>query len=339
MPVTAVAGRSNTILDVAGIRVGNAQDRRARTGVTVVLPDDPVVAGVDVRGGAPGTCETDLLDPMNTIDAIHAVVLTGGSAFGLEATCAVRNRLAMRGIGFRIRDAVVPIVPGAVLFDLANGGDKDWGEDPPFRRLALDALERAGAPLEQGSVGAGTGAVAGTVAGGLGSASAVCPVTGCAVAALIAVNSVGEPGFPDGRSFYAWYLEQYGEMGGQRPPQAPVPLDFRGKLAAAAGANTTIGVVATDATLTKAQARRMAVMAQDGLAVAIRPIHTPFDGDTIFALATGRRSLAVTPEALARLGALAADCTARAVARGVLAAERSGSVPSWRERAAAGGFS
>ncbi|WP_240476755.1 P1 family peptidase [Geminicoccus roseus] len=334
--MSARPGRSNTILDIAGLKVGNAQDRRVRTGVTVVLPDAPCMAGVDVRGGAPGTCEIDLLDPMNTVDAVHALVLSGGSAFGLDGMGAIRARLATRKIGFEIKDAVVPIVPGAVLFDLVNGGDKDWGEDPPFRRLALEALERAGAPLELGSVGAGAGAVAGTVAGGLGSASAVCPVTGCTVAALIAVNSVGEPGFPDDRTFYAWYLEQDGELGGQTPPEGPVSLALRGKIGAVAGANTTIGVVATDAKLTKAQARRMAVMAHDGLAVSIRPIHTPFDGDTIFALATARRDLAVTAEALTRLGALAADCTARAVARGVLAAGRLGSTPSWRERAAGG---
>ena len=338
VPLNALPGPGNTILDVAGIRVGNAQDEAARTGVTVILPDAPTVAGVDVRGGAPGTCEIDVLDPMNTVDAIHALVLSGGSAFGLDGAGAVRARLATRGVGFRIKDAVVPIVPGAVLFDLTNGGDKAWGEDPPFRRLALAALERTGEPLDLGSVGAGAGAVAGSVAGGLGSASAVCPASGCTVAALIAVNAVGEPGFPDGRTFYAWYLEQDGELGGQVPPKGPIPLDFRGKLAPAAGGNTTIGVVATDAALTKAQARRLAVMAHDGLAVAIRPIHTPFDGDTIFALATARQDLTVTPEILARLGALAADCTARAVARGVLAAEAVGQVPSWRQRLAAGGM-
>ncbi|HEX2525251.1 MAG TPA: P1 family peptidase [Geminicoccus sp.] len=330
-------GRWNSILDVAGIQVGNAEDRRVRTGVTVVLPEQPVVGAVDVRGGAPGTCETEVLDPLNTVNEVHAVVLSGGSAFGLDGAGAVRNRLAARGIGFRVADAVVPIVPAAILFDLGNGGVKDWEEEPPYRRLALEAVAAAGSALVLGSTGAGAGARAGSVAGGLGSASAVCPVSGCTVAALVAVNSVGEPGFPDGRTLLAWYLEQEGEMGGQAVPSGPIPLELRIKRTAAAGANTTIGVVATDAPLMKVQAKRMAVMAHDGLAVAIRPIHTPWDGDTMFALATGRQTLEVTPALLTRLGALAADCTARAVARGILAADGHGSTPSWRERAVAGG--
>ena len=328
----AIPGPTNTLLDVAGIKVGNASDAEIRTGVTVVLPDLPAVAGVDVRGGAPGTCETDVLDPMNTVDVVHALVLSGGSAFGLDGAGALRTRLAMRGSGFKIAGAVVPIVPAAILFDLANGGDKTWGENPPYRRLALEALEQAGMPLTMGSVGAGAGAVAGTVAGGLGSASAICPKTGCTVAALVAVNSFGDPGFPDDHTFYAWYLEQGDEMGGQQPPRSPISLDFRGKSATSAGMNTTIGVVATDAMLTKAQAKRIAMMAHDGLAVAIRPIHTPFDGDTIFTLATGRHDVAVTPEVLARLGVMGADCTARAVARGILAASPQGPIPSWRQR-------
>lgn len=335
--MSVAPGRTNTLLDVQGIQVGNAHDFGVRTGVTVILPDRPAVGGVDVRGGAPGTCEIDLLDPVNTVDEVHALVLSGGSAFGLDGAGAVRNRLAARGVGFRVGAAVVPIVPAAILFDLTNGGDKDWGEQPPYRDLALQALDAIGQPLALGSVGAGAGARAGSVMGGLGSASAVCPVTGCTVAALVAVNACGEPGFPDGRTLFAWYLEQDGEMGGQPPPAGPVSLDLRTKQTPAAGANTTIGVVATDAALTKAEARRLAIMAHDGLAVALRPIHTPFDGDTMFALATSRRELAVTPDVLTRLGALAADCTARAVARGVHAATGQGTTPSWRERAAAGG--
>ncbi|WP_159709503.1 P1 family peptidase [Geminicoccus flavidas] len=334
--MSAVPGPSNTICDVPGIRVGNAQDFRVRSGVTVVLPERPAMGGVDVRGGAPGTCEIELLDPANSVTEVHALVLSGGSAFGLDAAGAVRNRLAAREVGLRVAGAIVPIVPAAILFDLTNGGDKAWGETPPYRALALRALAAVDAPLELGSVGAGAGARAGSVAGGLGSASAVCPITGCTVAALIAVNAIGEPGFPDGRTLFAWHLEQAGEMGGQRPPSGPIDLELRTKQSPALGANTTIGVVATDAPLTKAEARRMAIMAQDGLAVSLRPIHTPFDGDTIFALATGRRDLAVTPEVLMRLGALAADCTARAVARGVLAARSLGTVPSWRERAHGG---
>lgn len=331
-------GPRNRLTDVDGLRVGNAEDARAWSGVTVVLPDDPAVAAVDVRGGAPGTRETDALNPTCLVDRVDALVLTGGSAFGLDAASGVMGWLARRGRGFAVGDQRVPIVPAAVLFDLLNGGDKGWGDDPPYRRLARSACETAltdqGMDFPLGNVGAGLGAKAGDIKGGLGSASAV-SADGYQVAALIAVNPVGSVVMPGQGTLWAWAWEMDGEMGGQTPPAGPVPPDplMPALDAAAVGANTTIGVVATNAILTKAQALRLATMAHDGLARAIRPVHTPFDGDTLFALSTGRRDLGANPPlTLARLGAVAADCVTRAVGRAVWAAETLGRFPSFRER-------
>ena len=333
-------GPRNLITDVDGIRVGNAADETAWTGVTLVYPTAPCIAAVDVRGGAPGTRETDALDPSCLVETAHAVVLSGGSAFGLDAAGAVAATLGARGIGFAVGTARVPIVPSAILFDLLNGGDKGWGETPPYRILAhaaLDAAETAGdGRFALGNAGAGYGAKAGRLKGGLGSVSAV-DADGLQIGALIAVNAWGDAVMPGSRCFWAWPLEQDGEFGGQKPPAAGVALDPAGPLAADApqgelGANTTIGVVATNAVLSKAEAQRVAIMAQDGFARAIRPAHTPFDGDTIFVLATGCHAL---PEprarSLARIGAIAADCVSRAVARGVYAATTLGERPSWRD--------
>ena len=336
-------GKRNLITDVDGIRIGNAADETAWTGVTVVLPMAPAVApavaAVDVRGGAPGTRETDALDPSCLVEMVHAVVLSGGSAFGLDAAGAIAAALGARGIGFPVGTARVPIVPSAILFDLLNGGAKDWGETPPYRALAQAALAAAERPdgagaFALGNVGAGYGAKAGRLKGGLGSASAVDP-EGLQVGALVAVNAWGEVVMPGSGCFWAWALEQGGEFGGRKPPRSGVPLDPalpRDPLSGAAGANTTIGVVATNAALSKAEARRVAIMAQDGFARAIRPAHTPFDGDTVFVLATGGHAIAEPrAHALARIGAIAADCVARAVSRGVHAAAALGSWPSWRE--------
>ncbi len=332
-------GPRNLITDVEGIRVGNAADEAAWTGVTVVYPIAPAVAAVDVRGGAPGTRETDALDPTCLVEAAHAVVLSGGSAFGLDAAGAVAATLGARGIGFAVGTARVPIVPSAILFDLLNGGNKSWGETPPYRALARAALAAAEGPdgagsFALGNVGAGYGAKAGRLKGGLGSASAV-DEDGLQVGALIAVNAWGDAVMPGSGCFWAWPLEQADEFGGYKPPTAGVILDPAlptEPLSAEPGANTTIGIVATNAILTKAEARRIAIMAQDGFARAIRPAHTPFDGDTIFVLATGRHTL---PEpralALARIGTIAADCVSRAVARGVYAATGLGDRLSWRQ--------
>jgi L-aminopeptidase/D-esterase-like protein len=330
-------GKRNLITDVDGIRIGNAADEAVRTGVTLVLPRAPSVAAVDVRGGAPGTRETDALDPSCLVETVHAVVLSGGSAFGLDAASEIAAVLGARGIGFAVGAARVPIVPSAILFDLLNGGDKAWGETPPYRalaRAALDAAERLDGAFVLGNAGAGYGAKAGSLKGGLGSVSTV-DGDGLQVGALVAVNSWGEVVMPDSGCFWAWPLEQCGEFGGLKPPRTGATLDPAlppDPSSGQPGANTTIGVVATNAILSKAEAHRVAIMAQDGFARAIRPAHTLFDGDTIFVLATGRHALPEPrPRALARLGAIAADCVIRAVARGVYAAVGLGERPSWRD--------
>jgi L-aminopeptidase/D-esterase-like protein len=269
---------------------------------------------------------------------VDAVVLSGGSAFGLDAAGGVMSWLSGQGRGFKVGKAVIPIVPSAILFDLLNGGDKDWGGTPPYRALGTRAAEAAAADFALGNAGAGLGAVAGGIKGGLGSASFVfdgadgAPIT---VGALAVANPFGATVMPGTRTFWAWALEQDGELGGQRPPSGPLAepeLDYgsSGSLAA----HTTLVVVATDAALTKAQAGRIAIMAQDGVARAIRPVHTPFDGDTVFVVSTGARPLAGPigdPLGdIAKLGMLAADCTARAIARGVYEAEGLGAHPGYR---------
>jgi L-aminopeptidase/D-esterase-like protein len=330
-------GPKNALTDVAGLRVGNARDMRVRTGVTVVIPDVRVLAAVDVRGGAPGTINTDALGPGGLIDTLHAVVLAGGSAFGLAAATALMAPLARDGRGFRDWGPTVPLVAGAILFDLLNGGDKEGLGPELYGRLALEAYAAAGLDLPLGKVGAGTGAIAGPLEGGLGTASVVDPATGVTVAALVAVNALGGVTFPGEAAFLAGHLAFPGELEPAPPPRAPAGARFetkRGLGQAQHGRNTTIGVVATDALVDRDGLRRLAAQAQSGLAQAIRPAHTLFDGDTIFALSTGRVRPPERPDLLIRLGALAADCTARAVMRGVQAAVRLGEVPCWRERAA-----
>ncbi|BBK40161.1 peptidase T4 [Allostella vacuolata] len=334
MPIAPVRpGPRNLITDVAGIAVGNAQDARARSGVTVLLADRPAVAAVDVRGGAPGTSETDALDLTCIAGGrVEALVLSGGSAFGLDAASGTRAWLARAGRGLAFAGTVVPVVPTAILFDLTNGGDKGWGDEPPYRRLAGLACDAAGPAFALGNAGAGMGARAGQLKGGLGSASWRLD-EGPTVGALVAANPWGSVIHPGTATFHAWALEQAGEMGGQVPPAGPLDVasDMDGKRAIP-GANTTIGIVATDADLTQVEARRLALMAHDGFARAIRPVHTPFDGDTIFAIATGRTPLPEPrPLWLARLGTLAADCMARAIARGVHAAETVGPIEGYRD--------
>ena len=324
-------GPRNLITDVDGILVGNAVEPAVRTGVTVVLPAAPTLAGVDVRGGAPGTREIDGLDPTCLVDRVDAVVLSGGSAFGLDAPSGAASWLAARGRGFPVGAARVPIVPGAILFDLLNGGDKDWGEEPPYRALGRAACEAAGAEFALGNAGAGLGATAGALKGGLGSASTLTD-DGLQVGALVGVNSAGSVVMPGCATLWSWALEQQGELGGQPPP--PRPLESAGHdyaFASPLGANTTIAVVATNATLDKAQATRVALMAHDGIARAVVPAHTPFDGDTVFALATARRPMAENVAAeIARIGAIAADCLARAIGRAVVSADSLGDMPSYR---------
>ena len=324
--MTARPGPLNLITDVPGLKVGQAYDAAARSGVTVILPDDRAVCAVDVRGGGPGTRETDALSPENLVEAVDAVVLSGGSVYGLAAADGVTAWLGARGRGFGLvnRDGVPksPIVPAAVLYDLANGGDKTWGMEPPYRALGIAAIEAAASAFDLGAAGAGFGAMAGAAKGGVGSASIV-SADGFTVGALAAVNSFGSVTPPGSAAFWAAPYEIDGEFGGLPLGDARAGPDDWGAAKAdpQARANTTLAVVAVDAILTPVQARRIAVMAQDGLARAIRPAHAPFDGDVVFALATGRRPLGDAPDVtLTRLGALAADCLARAIARGVYAA-------------------
>lgn len=329
-------GPRNLITDVPGLRVGQAEDAAARSGVTVILPDAPAACAADVRGGAPGTRETDALAPENLVEAVDAVVLSGGSVYGLAAADGVVAWLGARGRGFGLAEGTPksPVVPGAILFDLANGGHKAWGEDPPYRDLGRAAVAAADLEFALGTAGCGYGAMAGSLKGGTGSASAV-TADGYTVGAVVGVNSWGSVIAPGGRSFWAAPFELGGEFGGLGSAGLRAGPDEWGAAKRPAEArNTTIACVATDAVLTVAQARRLAVMAQDGLARAIRPVHAPFDGDVVFALSTGLRPLAEpAPYVLARLGALAADCLARAVARGVFEARpwRGAYVPCWRD--------
>jgi L-aminopeptidase/D-esterase-like protein len=327
-------GPRNTITDVPGLMVGSAQDLRVRTGVTVIVPDRPAICAVDVRGGGPGTRETDLLAPENMVEAVDALCLSGGSVYGLAAADGVVAALGAAGKGFVIAPGIktAPIVPGAILFDLANGGDKDWGGEPPYRALGMAALAALSLDMPLGSVGAGTGAMAGALKGGLGSASLVLP-DGGVVGALAAVNSWGSVIVPQTKAFWAWPFEIDGEFGAAPPPTSPIaPQDWGLSKAPAWRANTSLGLIATDYALTPAQAKRVAIMAQDGFARAIRPVHAYYDGDVVFALSTGQRSLP-EPQAffLTQIGAAAGDCLARAVARGVHAATALAGEPCWRD--------
>lgn len=330
-----IAGPSNHILDVPGLTVGHADDPALRSGASVVLFDAPAVAAVDVRGGGPGARETELLAPDMTVETVDAITLSGGSAFGLDAAGGAMDALRAMGRGFAVGAARVPIVPGAILFDLTNGGDKDWGPRNPYGELGWRATQPAARDGRIGSVGAGFGAQAGRLRGGLGSASTLCPVTGATIGALVAVNALGSAVVGQGPWFWAAPFEigdEFGALG--QPPrfdaEALEPVIARGPRE-----STTIAVVATDAILTPGRARRMAIMAQDGLARALHPAHGPLDGDIVFAASTGRRALGDPLTDLSRLGALAGMTLARAVARGVHAAASSaglpGLAPAWRD--------
>lgn len=328
-------GKRNLITDVAGLRVGNASDAALKSGSTVLTADAPFVAAVDVMGGAPGTRETDLLAPDTIVQQVDALVLSGGSAFGLDAASGVVDGLRAMGRGFAIGAARVPCVPAAILFDLLNGGVKDWDANP-YRDLGRAAFGSAAEDFELGTVGAGTGATTANLKGGLGSASVVLE-NGFTVGALVAVNALGAVTPSDQRHFWAAPWEVVGEFGGLGPVQKTDPFDDPAKDTLAmikAGANTTIAIVATDARLNKAQAKRMAVAAQDGLARAVVPSHTPFDGDLVFAVSTGARVMASPDTDALELGHGAATCLSRAVARAVyLATEATAdTLPTWQQR-------
>jgi D-aminopeptidase len=324
----------NLITDVAGLRVGHAEDQKLGSGVTAVMFDMPAVAAVDLRGGGPGTREIDLLDPAMTVEHVDAIALSGGSAFGLDTASGVQALLAEQGRGFPVRTARVPIVPCAILFDLLSGGDKAWGRFPPYRDLGYAAAASAAQDFALGSIGAGLGATTVNMKGGLGSASAITP-EGITIGAIAAVNAAGSVTIGHGPHFWAGPFEIGKEFGGLSWP-APLPpgaLDpaTKGHIRQ----STTIAVVATDAILTKAQTKRLAIMAQTGLARAIYPVHTPLDGDVVFAAATGKKTLAEPVLSLSVLGALAANVLARAIARGVYEAKAlpfPGALPDWKSK-------
>lgn len=318
-------GSRNLITDVAGLTVGNAHDDTIKSGVTVLTADAPFTAAVHVMGGAPGTRETDLLAPDKLVQEVDALVLSGGSALGLSAASGVADALRAAGRGFDVGGQRVPIVPSAILFDLLNGGNKDW-TDNPYPALGRAALECAGVDFALGSAGAGSGATTATLKGGLGSASVVL-ADGTTVGALVAVNALGSAVNPATGQFWAAAFElnnEYGGIGFTAPDPAAPPVT-KGLEGA-----TTIAIVATDAKLTQAEATRMAVAAHDGMARALVPSHTPFDGDLIFAAATGTRG----PVDTLKLGHAAACCLSRAIARGVYAASAAANdtQPTWQDR-------
>jgi L-aminopeptidase/D-esterase-like protein len=329
---------NNLLTDIAGVRVGHADDAALASGVTAVIFDRPAVAAMDVRGGGPGTREGALLDVANTVEKIDAVAFAGGSAFGLEAGGGVQAWLAEKGRGFAVRGAVIPIVPGAICFDLLNGGDKQWGRFAPYRDLGYAAAAAAAdAIFALGSAGAGLGANTANLKGGLGSASAQTD-EGVKVAALVVVNAVGTVTVGDGPWFWAAPFEIDGEYGGRGLPPSFTPdmlrMRIKGGSAATPAENTTLAVVVTDAALTKPQTRRLAMIAQTGFARAIYPVHAPMDGDVVFAASTGERPIDPLV-GLTELGMVAANVVARAIARGVHAATAlpfPDALPAWRDR-------
>ncbi len=326
----------NLLTDVAGIAVGNVEDLELGSGVTAIVFDRPAIASVSVLGGAPGGRDTDMLAPHNTVEAVDAIVLSGGSAFGLDAAGGVQAALRELGRGIAIGNIRVPIVSQAILFDLLNGGNKEWGRFSPYRDMGYAAARAIGHEFALGSVGAGAGATTATVKGGLGSASAA-TARGHTVAAIVAVNAVGSPLIGDGQHFWAAPFEQNAEFGGRGLPQS---FDTTPRLKRGRGSSTTIGLVATDAVLSKAQAKRLAIMAHDGLARAVLPAHAPLDGDTMFAAATGMRPMHDPVIELTEIGHLATQVMARAIARGVYHATAlavPGAQASWRDQFATTG--
>lgn len=323
----------NLITDVPGLAVGNADDAALASGVTAIVFDATGVAAIAIHGGAPGGRDTALLEPEMTVDGVDALVLSGGSAFGLDAMGGVQGFLRSKGRGFAILDIRVPIVPGVILFDLLNGGDKNWARQPPYWELGWAAAAAASQDFSLGTIGAGFGATTVNLKGGLGSAS-VRTSAGYTVGAIAAVNGMGQATIGTTRHFWAAAHEQGREFGGLGFPEPFPPDALAMRVKGDSPQNTTIAVVATDAPLTKAQAKRLAVVAHDGMAHAIRPAHCALDGDTIFAASTRRHEQAPTMRDLTELGMAAADTMARAMARGIYEATAlpfPGSLPAWRD--------
>ena len=324
----------NLITDVAGVKVGSAHDPVLASGVTALIFDLPATAAISIAGGGPGLRDAALLEPEMTVQTIDALVLSGGSAYGLDATGGVQSYLREIGRGFDVAGQLVPLAPGAILFDLANGGDKNFWSEPKYWRLGREAARAAAEVFDLGTSGAGYGATLADLKGGLGSASMVTE-DGFVVGALVAVNSVGQATIGDTGHFWAAPYEQNREFGGGGWPQAFLPEHLALKSKSAAPQNTTIAIVATDAALTKPLAKRMAIMAQDGVARALRPIHAALDGDVVFAAATGASGREADIFSLTGIGAAAADCLARAIARAVYEATPLpfvGALPSWRQK-------
>lgn len=327
----------NLITDVAGINVGNSKSEGLKSGATAILCDEPAISACHVMGGAPGTRDTDLLAPHNTVEKVDGIVLSGGSAFGLDACGGAQSFLRTQGRGFEVGGHRIPIVPGAILFDLVNGGDKNWGLHSPYRDLGYQAAEAAASDFAIGTEGAGTGAIVAGLKGGLGSASTHMK-SGATIGALAAVNALGNPVMGDSGHFWAAPFEQDGEFGGRGLPStlpartSDIAIKFRDE--PAAGRNTTIAVVATDASLTKAEAARLAMVTHDGFARALWPSHTPFDGDIVFALATGTHGRLNSMDEWIDLCALASATMARAIARGVHAASPAAGdpYPTWQQK-------
>lgn len=324
----------NLLTDIEGVSVGHATDLVLGSGVTAIVFDEPAIASGSVLGGAPGGRDTALLDPSMTVQAVDAFVLSGGSAFGLDAAGGVQAGLRRIGRGLEVGTTKVPIVPQAILMDLLNGGNKDWGLHSPYRDMgyhAFEAAQKGAFPL--GTVGAGTGATTVSFKGGIGSASAETS-GGYRIAALLAVNAMGSVTVGDGPHFWAAPFERDEEFGGLGMPSHFTTDHIELRMKGVTLKATTIGVVVTDAVLTKAQAHRLSIMAHDGLARAVLPAHLPGDGDTVFSAATGRKPLAGMSD-FAELCHQATLVTARAIARGVREATAlpyKDSQPAWRDK-------
>jgi len=328
-------GPRNLITDVAGLRVGNAEDHRIKTGTTVLVGDKPFRAAVDVMGGSPGSRETELLAPDKLVSKIDALVLSGGSAFGLDAASGVSDGLRAQGRGFRVADVTVPIVPAAILFDLLNGGDKAW-TDNPYRDLGRRAFDAAAADFALGTAGCGVGATTAGLKGGLGSASIVLP-TGHTVAALVGANPTGSATVGNTQHFWAGLFEMGDEFGARGPYAAPVPFADSARTKReylSEVSNTTIAIVATDADLSKAQLKRLAVAAQDGMARAVSPSHSPVDGDIVFSVSTAAKPVADPIFDIMAIGHAAAVCLSRAIARAVYFATPAPNdpFPTWKQK-------
>lgn len=325
----------NLITDIEGLRVGHAEDPSVASGVTAIIIDAENVASAVTRGGAPGSRDTALLEPEMSAVGVNAVILSGGSLFGLDAAGGVIGHLREQGAGVRIGSINIPIAVQAITFDLLNGGNKEWGRKPPYWDLGWQAAERAtGGDFALGSVGGGYGTTTVTLKGGLGSASMV-TASGFTVAAIAVVNAVGSATIGTGPHFWAAPVEVGKEFGGLGSPAHLAESDLALRMKGGRQPATTIGLVATDAILTKPQAKRMAIMADDGLARAVRPAHAPMDGDTVFAVATQRKPLTDPLPDLTEIGMAAGDCLARAIARGVYEATAlpfPGALPAWRDK-------